>query len=197
MGRRIAIYMRVSTDDQTTANQAPECEQVAAARGEVTARYVEIGSAAKRRPAFETMMADARRGRFDTLIVWSLDRFGRSMTGNLADLTELDRFGVAVVSVREAWLDTGGPTRGLLTAIFSWVAEQERTRLIERTRAGMDRARRHGTASGKRIGRPKVRVDVDEARRLLGEGATQRAAADALGVGLATLQRALARREAA
>jgi DNA invertase Pin-like site-specific DNA recombinase len=74
------------------------------------------------------------------------------MVGNLADVLELDRIGVTVVSVRESWLDTGGPVRSLLIAIFSWVAEQERARLIERTKAGLAAARR----KGKRLGRPRA-----------------------------------------
>jgi putative DNA-invertase from lambdoid prophage Rac len=193
MGHRVATYMRVSTDDQTTECQAPECEQTATQRGELVVNYTEVCSAAKRRPAFERMMADARRGKFDVLVVWALDRFGRSLVGNLRDLTELDRVGVGVVSVRESWLDTSGPTRGLLVAVFSWVAEQERARLIERTHAGIAHARRHGTKSGRPIGRAKRRVDVEEARRLIAEGHSQRAIARALHVPLGTLQRALAR----
>jgi DNA invertase Pin-like site-specific DNA recombinase len=134
------------------------------------------------------MMADAAAGRFNVLVVWAIDRFGRSMMGNLQDVTALDKAGVAVVSVREPWLDTAGPTRGLLLAIFSWVAEQERARLIERTKAGIARAR----AAGKAIGRPKTRaVDVAAARALLATGQSVRAASRALGVPLATLQRAL------
>jgi DNA invertase Pin-like site-specific DNA recombinase len=89
------------------------------------------------------MMAEAKRGRFDVLIVWSLDRFGRSLAGNVADVLAFDRAGVQLVSVREPWLDTGG--RDLLLAIFSWVAEQERRRLGERTKAGLARVREHGT----------------------------------------------------
>jgi putative DNA-invertase from lambdoid prophage Rac len=192
MGNRIAIYLRVSTDDQTTANQAPECEQLASQRGQVVARYVETGSAVKHRPAFEQMLKDAKRGRFDVLVIWAIDRFGRSMVGNLRDLNELERVNVAVVSVRESWLDTSGPTRGLLTAIFSWCAEQERARLVERTKAGLERAKRRGTKSGRPIGRARARIDLDEAYRLL-TSESQRATAKALGVPLGTLQRALAR----
>jgi DNA invertase Pin-like site-specific DNA recombinase len=115
------------------------------------------------------------------------------MVGNLQDLLELDRLGVTVASVRESWLDTSGPTRGLLVAVFSWAAEQERSRLIERTKAGMARAARAGTRSGRRIGRPRSRVDVEAARVALAAGASQRATAASLGVSLASLQRALAR----
>ena len=72
------------------------------------------------------------------------------MTGAINTVLELDRLDVPVLSVREGWLDTSGPVRPLLVAIFGWVAEQERTRLIERTKAGVERARRQG----KRLGRP-------------------------------------------
>ena len=94
------------------------------------------------------MMKDAKRGAFQVLVIWALDRFGRSMTGNLADVLELDRVGVQVVSVRESWLDTGSPVRTLLLAIFSWLAEQERVRIGERTRARMAAARRRGSRVG-------------------------------------------------
>jgi putative DNA-invertase from lambdoid prophage Rac len=189
-----ALYLRVSTDKQSTENQQPEVEQLARARGYIiVTTYEEQASAAKHRPQYEQMLRDARRGKFEVLIVWSLDRFGRSMVGNLADVLELDRIGVTVVSVRESWLDTGSPVRSLLIAIFSWVAEQERARLIERTKAGLQAARRRGA----RLGRPKKRVDVDRARELRAEGKTLRQVAADLGVGAATLHRALAPRAAA
>jgi len=109
------------------------------------------------------------------------------MVGNLQAVLELDRIGVQVVSVREPWLDTGGPVRSLLIAIFSWCAEQERERLIERTKAGLERARRQG----RRIGRPRALVDVAKALALRNEGKSIREAAVVLGVGAATLHRAL------
>ena len=164
MPSRAALYLRVSKADgsQTVENQRPEVEQLVRARGfEVVHAYEEQASAAKHRPKYEAMLKDARRGRFQVLVVWALDRFGRSMVGNLQDVLELDRLGVQVVSVREAWLDTGSPVRTLLIAIFSWVAEQERARLIERTKAGVAAARRRGA----RLGRPRARVDHDRGRR--------------------------------
>jgi DNA invertase Pin-like site-specific DNA recombinase len=139
------------------------------------------------RPQYEQMLKDAKRGRFQVLVVWALDRFGRSMVGNLQDVLELDRIGVQVVSVREPWLDTGGPVRSLLIAIFSWVAEQERSRLVERTKAGMEQARRRGS----RIGRPPIRLDDHELRRLRSQGLSVRQIADTLGVGSSTIQRHL------
>ena len=97
--------------------------------------------------------------------MWSLDRFGRSMAGNVNDALALDAAGVKLISVREPWLDTGGPVRDLLLAIFSWVAEQELRRLVERTRAGIERARAKGTKSGKPIGRPRRLLRVGRGAR--------------------------------
>jgi putative DNA-invertase from lambdoid prophage Rac len=189
MTQHAALYLRVSTDKQSTENQKPEVKLLAKARGyTVVTTYEEHQSAAKHRPMYEQMLKDAKRGRFHVLVVWALDRFGRSMVGNLQDVLELDRIGVTVVSVRESWLDTGSPVRSLLIAIFSWVAEQERARLVDRTKAGLAAARRRGA----KIGRPRARVDVDRARQLRGEGKTLRQIATELGVGAATLHRALA-----
>jgi DNA invertase Pin-like site-specific DNA recombinase len=107
------------------------------------------------------MLADVRVGRIQAVAVWALDRLHRSMTGAINTVLELDRLGVPVLSVREGWLDTSGPVRPLLVAIFGWVAEQERTRLIERTKAGIERARREG----KVLGRPKVSQGLLHAAR--------------------------------
>lgn len=185
--QRVALYLRVSTDRQTAEHQRPEVEQLARQRGTIVATYAEQASAAKARPAFARMLKDARRGAFDVIVVWAIDRFGRSMVGNLQDLMELDRLGVQVVSVRESWLDTGGPTRGLLIAVFSWCAEQERARLVERTKAGLATARR----KGKRLGRPRRRVDVDRARKLVAAGVSIRGAAREMGIPFSVVQRAL------
>jgi putative DNA-invertase from lambdoid prophage Rac len=157
--------MRVSRGEQSPENQRADVERIARARGlELVGEYIETASGGGNtpRPKFAEMMIDARRGAFDVLLVWALDRFGRSMVKNVNAVVELDRVGVQVVSVREPWLDTGGPVRDLLLAIFSWVAEQERTRLGERTRAGLDRAR----AQGKRLGRPRRHISAAELARV-------------------------------
>jgi putative DNA-invertase from lambdoid prophage Rac len=188
---RAALYLRVSREDLSLENQRPELERMAAARGlEVVSVFEETGSAAKVRPEHKRMLAEALRGKFDVVLVWSLDRFGRSMAGNLRDVLALDQAGVALVSAREPWLDTGGPVRDLLLAIFSWVAEQERRRLIERTNAGLDRAR----AQGKRLGRPpRVTPKVAAAAtRLRQEGRSLRAIAVALKLPERSVRRALA-----
>lgn len=132
-------------------------------------------------------MKDVKKGSFDVVIFWALDRIGRSMIGNLTDVLELDRIGVKVVSVRESWLDTSGPVRNLLVASFSWVAEQERNRLVERTKAGLASARRRGV----RVGRPPARLDRDHLLDLQSQGMSVRSIAKILGVGSATVQRRL------
>lgn len=150
--KRCATYVRVSTDREQVQNQLAEPQQLANARGYEPVVYEEVESAAKARPVLDRMLADLRAGRVQAVAFWALDRLHRSMTGAINTVLELDRLGVPVLSVREGWLDTSGPVRPLLVAIFGWVAEQERTRLIERTRAGLERARREG----KVLGRPRT-----------------------------------------
>jgi putative DNA-invertase from lambdoid prophage Rac len=188
MGTRAAVYYRVSSDSQSIECQRPEVEQLCRARGlHVVASYEEQASAAKRRPEHERMMKDAKKGKFNVLVIWAIDRFGRSMVGNLGDVLELDRIGVEVVSVRESWLDTGGPVRALLIAIFSWVAQEERARLIERTKAGMIAARKRGA----KIGRPRVRVDRARLLDLRARGLSVREIAAEMKVAVSTIQRRL------
>jgi len=190
--RRAAVYLRVSTGGQSAANPRPEVAAIVSTRGLVlVGEYIETasGGPTAARPEFARLMADARAARFDVLVIWALDRFGRSMVGNLGAVLELDRIGVEVVSVRESWLDTGGPVRALLLAIFSWVAEQERERLGERTRAGLDRARSNGV----KLGRPERRIDLRAAVRLHAGGLSWARVARQLKVPSTTLARALER----
>ena len=186
-----ALYVRVSTDRQTVANQLAELRQLAAARGFEPIVYEEVESAAKARPVLDRMLADARVGRVSAILVWALDRLHRSMVGSVQTVLECDRLGVPVVSLREQWLDTSGPVRPLLIAIFGWMAEQERSRLIERTKAGLARAR----AQGKRLGRPPASpVLLHAARDLVGSGVPVAEAARRKGLARSTLQRFLAPR---
>jgi len=191
--KRAVAYLRISTGQQDNENQRPDLVRLAKARGlKITKLYEETGSAVKRRKVFDRMRLDAHQGQFDVLLVWSLDRLGRSMTGNLTTVVELNRIGVDVISCKEPWLDTSSPVRDLLIAIFSWVAEQERRRISERTKAGLERARKRGF----HIGRPRVSIDLNEATRLRSEGLSLRQVAQKLGVGRTTLHRALSEHEA-
>lgn len=186
--RRAALYLRVSTDKQTAENQVEDVKRLAAARGYEPVVYEEIESAAKARPVFDRMMTDIRAGRVQAVACVALDRLHRSMTGAINTVLECDRLGVPVLSVREPWLDTSGPVRPLLVAIFGWVAEQERTTLIARTKAGIERARRQGKA----LGRPRASpILLHAARDLVAGGMSIAEAARAKGVSRSTLQRFL------
>lgn len=188
MKRKAAVYLRVSRGEQSLDNQRPDIKRLARTRKlRVVETFEESVSATRARPELKRMMEAAHRGAFEVLLVWSLDRLGRSMTGNLEAVLELDRYGVEVISVREPWLDTGGPVRPLLIAIFGWVAEQERAQIAERTKAGLARARKKGV----QLGRPKRRVDKRRAERLRAKGMSFREIADQLGVPLSTLHRTL------
>ena len=159
-----AIYVRVSKDDgtQTTDNQLPDVQQMAAGRGYVVAPehlYEDEASGAKgtdERPALAAMLQAAARGRFKAVFVWRLDRLSRDDTfrGGLQMIGELDRFGVALLSHGETWIDTAGPFRSVLVQISLTLAAEERRVLIERTRAGIARAK----AAGVHCGRPRVLV---------------------------------------
>jgi DNA invertase Pin-like site-specific DNA recombinase len=176
-----ACYLRVSSTDgrQTVENQREEVRRLAEARGLSVRFYEEEESAAKVRPVLAEVMEAARRGDVRAVVVVALDRLDRSHVGCMARVAELDRLGCAVVSVREPWLDTSGPTRGLLVSIFAWVAEQERATLITRTKAGLERARRE-----KKLGRPSVMLpcDVEKAKAMRATGATWPEVGAAIGV---------------
>lgn len=184
--KKAILYLRVSSEEQTTENQLPELQQLARARNyEIVEVVEEKMSAVKQRAGLDHIMKVAHEGRFNVLVVWALDRLGRSMVGNLQAVLELNRLEVEIVSLREPWLQLDGPVKSLLIALMSWVAEQERARIVERTVVGMERARREG----KRIGRPRVEIDPDEAMKLKRKGYSLRKAAKKLGVGHSTLQR--------
>jgi putative DNA-invertase from lambdoid prophage Rac len=186
--RRAAVYLRVSTDKQTSENQVEDVTRLVTARGYQPVVYEEVESAAKARPVFDRMMNDVRAGRVQAVGCVALDRLHRSMTGAINTVLECDRLGVPVLSVREPWLDTSGPVRPLLVAIFGWVAEQERTTLSARTKAGIERARRQGKA----LGRPKAsQVLLHAAKDLVATGTTISEAARLKGVSRSTLQRFL------
>jgi DNA invertase Pin-like site-specific DNA recombinase len=148
--KRAALYMRVSTVDQHPETQLFDLRQMATQRGyEIVAEYTDKLSRTKaKRPGLDQMMADARRGRFDVVLVWACDRLARSTRHLLEALDELNRIGVEFVSFREN-LDTGGPLGRAIVVIIGAIAELERNLIIERVRAGMRRAR----LDGQRIGR--------------------------------------------
>jgi DNA invertase Pin-like site-specific DNA recombinase len=152
-----AVYLRVSSKGgrQDEANQEPDCVRLCEARGWEPRFFREQESGAKFRPVWRNLIEQCRRGQLRAVVFWALDRTGRSRVQIAHDLSELARFGVAITSVQDSWVDQPpGPLRDLLIQVMGWVAEGERARLRERTIAGQKRAR----AAGKRIGRTPVDV---------------------------------------
>jgi DNA invertase Pin-like site-specific DNA recombinase len=156
MKRRAAIYTRVSTLDQHPETQLYDLEQLARQRDfEIVNRYTDKISGTKaRRPGLDQLMADARRGRFDVVMVWACDRIARSVRHFLEVLDELNHLNIEFVS-RQEQLDTGGPLGRAMVVIIGAIAELERNLIVERVRAGMRRAR----LEGQHIGRPRLNVD--------------------------------------
>jgi putative DNA-invertase from lambdoid prophage Rac len=185
-----ALYIRVSKQDQNVENQLPVLRRIAEQRGfVVVAEHVEHMSGSKKaRPGLSALLQGAHRGEYGVVLVWAIDRLGRTMSGVVETIQGLDRLGCRVVSHQEPWLMMDGPVRSLLVAIFAWVAEQERARLIERTNMGIATARRNGKA----LGRPRVEVDVDAVFRLRKAGHSIAAIAKKLGCGVGTVHRAIA-----
>jgi len=154
--KRAVLYLRVSTIDK---NQDPENQKnplLDFAKGlgyEVVGEYVDYASGGSaNRPQFQKMMKDAQQHKFDIVLVWALDRFSREgIRSTVKYLDTLKLNNVALKSFQEGWLDTSDEGVGeLILYIFSWVAEQERKRLSERTKAGMAKAKANGKPIGKR-----------------------------------------------
>lgn len=189
---KAALYLRVSSDRQTVENQRRELYELARQRGVLDGcrSFEEVESATKRRPVLEELLDQVRRRKVRTLFVWSLDRLHRNLR-QLVDLVlELDHLGCQLVSAREPWLDQPGPVRPLLISIFGWVAQYEREHLVERVKAGLDRAR----AQGKRLGRPPTSpLAIGAAVRRVRQGETAQAAAQAASVSDSALRRELLR----
>jgi DNA invertase Pin-like site-specific DNA recombinase len=186
MKTRAVIYTRVSTTDgrQDVRNQLLQLRRFARTQGwTVVAEYADTASAKNGdRAGFRTVFADAAQHRFDVLLFWSLDRLTRE--GAYKTLTYLRRLtdaGVAYRSYTEQYIDSLGVFAEAIVGILAAIAQQERVRIGERTRAGLQRAR----AAGKRLGRPPVQVDLGRARRLRKQGLTLRAIAGRLGVSAA------------
>ena len=188
--KRAVLYMRVSTIDQHPETQVYDLRQMAAQRGlEIVQEYTDRISGAKaRRPALDQMMADARRGRFDVVLVWAGDRLARSVKHYLEVLDELSRLNIEFISFREN-LDTSGPLGRAIVVIIGAIAELERNLIIERVRAGMRRARLEGT----HIGRNPLIVDHEAIRQERCQGLSIRQIAKGHRISTATVQRVLHR----
>jgi DNA invertase Pin-like site-specific DNA recombinase len=186
---RIALYARISTSSsgQSPEMQLRELREYCERRGWMIAgEYVDMGiSGAKdRRPELDRLMADAHKRRFDVIAVWKFDRFARSVSHLLRALDTFRVLGIEFASLSES-LDTATPAGRMVFTVLGAVAELERSLIAERVRAGLRNAR----AKGKRLGRPRVAVDVARIGRLRSQGHSWAKIADLLGVGEGTIYR--------
>jgi len=186
---RAGLYARVSTNDQQTLPmQSRAMREYAARRGWAIAVNVrEVGSGAAKREARDKLLESARRREIDVVLVWRLDRWGRSVTDLLATLQELEHLGVGFVSLSEA-LDLTTPAGRAMAGMLAIFAEFEREILRERTRAGLAQAQQNG----KRLGRPvTASLHATEIRKLYRAGISKSEIARRLQIGRTSVRRIL------
>jgi DNA invertase Pin-like site-specific DNA recombinase len=188
--KRAVLYLRVSTVDQTTANQERELREVASRMGcEIVHVYKDHGiSGAKgrdKRPAFDRLLKDAAQRKFDMVMAWSVDRLGRSLQDLVSFLSELHALHVDLF-LHQQGLDTTSPAGKAMFQMMGVFAEFERSMIQERVRAGLRRA----VDEGKQLGRPRIAPELEKRiREALKDGATIRGAAEKFGVNPSTIQR--------
>jgi DNA invertase Pin-like site-specific DNA recombinase len=205
---KVALYARVSTEDQLTDLQLQELREYCDRMGwEDRFEYVETasGGALAKRPELKRLMEDAKRRAFDVVVVWKLDRFGRSLLEVMQRIVEFDRCRVRFICTTQA-IDTDfeSPTSRLLVHLLGAFAEFERSLLQQRVKSGVaayrkavkrgdvKRGVRH-SRSGRDLphGRPKKIFRRDDCIKLWGDGMPQRQIAASLKVGLGTVNRAI------
>jgi putative DNA-invertase from lambdoid prophage Rac len=169
MTTKAAIWLRVSTGHQDTDNQVPDTEQFAAHHGYELAESYTVsdsawknGGGAEYRKTLDRALADAHAGKFSVLVVWALDRIVRGGPEEaLAIFRQFGNAGVAVVSVKEPWLNAAPEVQKLLISFAGWMAERESARRSERIKAGLARRR----AEGRPVGRQRGAADKGKRKR--------------------------------
>jgi DNA invertase Pin-like site-specific DNA recombinase len=188
MTTRVALYARVSTStgQQDPEMQLRELREYAKHRGlTIIGEYIDKMTGSKEsRPALNRLMADASRRKFDAVLVWKLDRFGRSLRHLVNALAELEALGLSFISLRDN-LDLSTPSGRLMFQIIGAMAEFERSLIQERVKAGL----RNAKAKGQRLGRPRADIDKAEVLAMRNAGASWRTIAKKLGIGLGTAHR--------
>lgn len=190
MSKRVAIYARVSTDGQTTDNQLLDLRKIAEHMGwSIQQEYVDHGiSGAKgrdKRPKFDELLKSAVQRKFDVIMVWSVDRLGRSLQDLVSFLSEVHTTGIDLL-IHQQGIDTTTPAGKAMFQMLGVFAEFERSIIRERVIAGQARAR----LQGKLIGRPKIDSTKEETiRKLRREGVGIRKIARELCVGVSVVQR--------
>jgi len=184
----IAVYARVSTSDQSTESQLLDLRHYVQNRGwKVYREFVDEGISGTKdsRPALDQLMDDAKKRKFDVVLVWRFDRFARSTKHLILALEEFRNLGIDFVSYQEN-IDTSSPLGSAIFTIISAVAQLERDIIAERVKAGLRRAKENG----KKLGRPRVAVDVTRVAALRAQGHSWTEVSRELGIGKGTAQRA-------
>ncbi|MFY9836097.1 MAG: recombinase family protein [Xanthobacteraceae bacterium] len=190
MSKQVALYLRVSTDEQTLANQRRELTAAAERHGwQVVAEFSDAGISGSKgrdqRAGFDRLMQGIARREFDTVAAWSVDRLSRSLSHLVAFLGEIHGKGIDLY-LHTQGLDTSTPTGKAMFQLLGVFAELERSIITERINAGIARAK----AAGKHCGRPRVSTPVENRiRELLRSGVGIIATARKVGVGTGTVQR--------
>lgn len=188
--KKVGIYCRVSTKDQTNENQLLDLRKYCDARGwQIVAECIEHGMSGAKddRPQLRAIMDLARKRKIDALLVWRFDRFARSLAHLVDSLEELRRLGVDFMSYQES-VDTSTAQGRMVFGVMASLAEFERALIQERIKSGLRRA----ISQGKQIGRPRASIDPAVAYRMRQEGRSLREIASALSVGKGTVERLLA-----
>jgi putative DNA-invertase from lambdoid prophage Rac len=185
----VALYARVSSHDQQTLPlQVKAMREYAGRRGwRIAIEVKEVGSGALQRPKREELLAAVRRRELDAILVWRLDRWGRSLADLVLTLKELAELGIGFVSLTEAF-DMTTPTGRAMAGMLAVFAQFEREILRERVKAGIAQARSNGMT----FGRPKSAAKkIAEVRRLYKKGLTKSEVARRLGIGRTSVRRFL------
>ena len=183
-----ALYARVSTADQSCDVQLTDLRRYAKQRFGTICEYIDRGiiGAHRHRPSLDALMADARKKRFDVVLVWKFDRFARSLKHLIDSLEDFGALGIDFVSYTEG-VDTTTPSGRLLFHMVGAVAQFERDLIAERVRAGIA----HAKAIGKRIGRPPAAIDVEQVRSLRDQNLSLRKIAKTLNIPVSRVRRGL------
>src|SRR5438445_1600011 len=191
--KRVAVYARVSTGDQSCEPQLRDLREYVAARGWQAEEYVDVGVSGvrQRRPALDRLLAAVKARRVDVVVVAAFDRMGRSVRHLVETLDLFRHLGVEFISLREQ-IDTGSPLGQAVFTIIAAIAQLERSLIAERVRAGLRRAR----AEGKRLGGPPLQVDFRHLDNVIRRKLSVRAAARELGISPSSYLRLLRAQDA-
>lgn len=186
---KIAIYARVSTTDQTPDMQLMHLrEYVQAKKSEIYKEYVDLGISGTKdsRPALNQLMDDARKRKFDAVLVYRFDRFARSSKHLITALEDFKSLNIDFISYQEN-IDTSSPLGKAIFTIVGAIAELERNIIVERVKSGLKSAK----SKGKLLGRPKVSINISEAKQLKDNGFSLRSIASQLKTSKTTISKYL------